>query len=64
MSCIKQLDANTVHFLARLYESTGRAIVLPPASASASVSAAVSAAASALTKMLSFTSKFSRPYIF
>ena len=45
-------------FLARLYESTGRAIALFPASAAAS------AASSALTKMLKFYSKFLRPHIF
>ena len=37
-------------FLARLYESTGRAIAVTPASASASVSASALALASALLK--------------
>ena len=41
-----------LQFLARLYESTGRAIAVTPASASALASALVSA--SALLKMLKF----------
>ena len=44
-----------VWFLARLYESTGRAIAVTPASASAS--ALASASASALLKMLKFLVK-------
>ena len=46
-------------FLARLYESTGRAIAVTPASASALASALVSAlaSASALLKMLKFLVK-------
>ena len=47
------------YFLARLYESTGRAIAVTPASASASASALASAlaSASALLKMLKFLVK-------
>ena len=46
-------------FLARLYESTGRAIAVTPASASASALAlaSASASASALLKMLKFLVK-------
>ena len=44
-------------FLARLYESTGRAIAVTPASASALASTLVSASASALLKMLKFLVK-------
>ena len=46
---------NPTYFLARLYESTGRAIAVTPASALASASALVSA--SALLKMLKFLVK-------
>ena len=42
------------HLLARLYESTGRAIALPAASASPLALVLASASASALTKMLKF----------
>ena len=54
---------NDGFFLARLYESTGRAIAVTPASASASASALAlalalaSASASALLKMLKFLVK-------
>ena len=44
-------------FLARLYESTGRAIAVTPASASASALASALASASALLKMLKFLVK-------
>ena len=44
-------------FLARLYESTGRAIAVTPASASALASALALALASALLKMLKFLVK-------
>ena len=44
-------------FLARLYESTGRAIAVTPASASALALALASASASALLKMLKFLVK-------
>ena len=51
-------------FLARLYESTGRAIAVTPASASASALALASALASALLKMLKFLVKvFIRLYL-
>ena len=51
-------------FLARLYESTGRAIAITPASASASALALASALASALLKMLKFLVKvFIRLYL-
>ena len=46
-----------VPFLARLYESTGRAIAVTPASASALALASASASASALLKMLKFLVK-------
>ena len=55
-----------VLFLARLYESTGRAIAVTPASVSASASALASAlaSASALLKMLKFLVKvFIRLYL-
>ena len=47
----------TTSFLARLYESTGRAIAVTPASALASVLASVLASASALLRMLKFLVK-------
>ena len=47
------LRKHDIHFLARLYESTGRAIAVTPASASAL------ALASALLKMLKFLVKVS-----
>ena len=51
-------------FLARLYESTGRAIAVTPASASASALASALASASALLKMLKFLVKvFIRLYL-
>ena len=52
----KQASHGAISFLARLYESTGRAIAVTPASASASALASVSA--SALLKMLKFWLKF------
>ena len=56
--CIKDIKAS----LARLYESTGRAIAITPASASAL--ALASALASALLKMLKFLVKvFIRLYL-
>ena len=44
-------------FLARLYESTGKAIAVTTATASASALASASASASALLKMLTFLVK-------
>ena len=53
-----------ISFLARLYESTGRAIAVTPASASASALASALASASALLKMLKFLVKvFIRLYL-
>ena len=62
--CLFRVTASSLHcsFLARLYESTGRAIAVTPASASALASALASA--SALLKMLKFLVKvFIRLYL-
>ena len=54
----------TNSFLARLYESTGRAIAVTTASASASALASTSASSSALLKMLKFLVEvFKRLYL-
>ena len=59
------LNSSLESFIARLYESTGRAIAVTTASAPASVSTSASASAlAALLKILKFLVKFIKPLIF